>query len=993
MKERVLLKFIACMCLVLPFHAQDHYYRNLTTEHGLPSSEVYSLIQDKKGFIWGSTDAGVFRYNGNSFTIYTTKEGAPDNTVFNLFEDRHGRIWMSGFNGKVGYYHQDRINIIACSDSLQKRLYNSRRTIGHIYVDRADTLWISNSHSMYKVAPDRNYQTVQDFTAFNDSVNTLIFSPDTGFLLSAKVYKPHPDKPHIRVKEHYHFFHAQVKLKGYPEFFTIKSSSLEGSQPKHWHYLLRDGRILLSYKQSLYIISPGSVQKKMFPHSIISLYEDSQRRLWIGFSKGGANCYPGGDLDTTPLHTGGKLSVTAFLQDNEKGFWYATLENGLYYTPFLATRTFNNIPGLEEKIIGMANIRDTMIIANKNHQLYMVNPEGTVRHVADFQYSTVSDILKIHDFAGNKYISGFRCGRLSHDYRRIDPFLENGFPLGSRDMENIPGKKEFYICTLTDLYKVRNNSIVEKRPLPSRGRTLAMQGNTLYVGTLNGLYEYHDTLFIPVKCGRTLFYTPITDLLPFDGKLVVCTKGEGLFIRDMRGNWTQITSAMGLASDICLSVCAGIKDELWIATNKGISRLTPQKQKPGFSFITYSMIYGLPSNEVNNIGVRGNELWIGTHKGLALLETNPESYSIPSPPVYISAIRVNDRQATLTQLKRLAYTENNLCFFIEVPSYKEPGKIKFLYRLNPQETFKTSSSPQLELYNLEPGNYNLEVYGLNAAGIKSPTPACLSFSVKRPLWLEAWFITCCVVLLCGFTWLLVKLRLNTIARRKEEKYRVERQLAEYQLTALQAQMNPHFMFNAINSIQHYVLDKKTKTAYDYLTKFSHLMRRVLINSAEKYVSLRQEIETLLLYVEFERVRFESGIELKLDPSAEIDQDSIFIPSMLLQPFVENAIWHGLMPMPATVAPRLLVCVKAGAAPESLLITIEDNGVGREFSRTIKRHGHRPEGLRLAQQRIELLGPGSKLEITDMKTAEGLACGTRVIITLYLKKIHDHFGNY
>lgn len=188
--------------------------------------------------------------------------------------------------------------------------------------------------------------------------------------------------------------------------------------------------------------------------------------------------------------------------------------------------------------------------------------------------------------------------------------------------------------------------------------------------------------------------------------------------------------------------------------------------------------------------------------------------------------------------------------------------------------------------------------------------------------------------------------------KRAEKAGVERKLAEYRLEALRAQMNPHFVFNAINGIQSKILQKDPHEAYTYLAKFSQLIRLFLTGTMQQYVALSTEIESIRLYVEFEQLRFDDSFDFELMVSPDLEDEGLQIPSMIIQPFVENAIWHGLMPLKDR---KGRVSIKIEKLEEHLLVTVTDNGVGMLKSKSKHRAGgHTSFGIELTRKRIELL---------------------------------------
>jgi sensor histidine kinase YesM len=222
----------------------------------------------------------------------------------------------------------------------------------------------------------------------------------------------------------------------------------------------------------------------------------------------------------------------------------------------------------------------------------------------------------------------------------------------------------------------------------------------------------------------------------------------------------------------------------------------------------------------------------------------------------------------------------------------------------------------------------------------------------------------------------------------------QKQLAEAETKALRAQMNPHFIFNSLNSINSFVMDQKHEIASDYLIKFSKLIRLILDNSRSETISLEKELETLKLYVILEAARFDNRFKCVYKVAEDVDTTSIKIPPMLLQPFVENAIWHGLMHKEGEGNIIIEISMKneqlSDASEQStdnseqfLRITITDDGIGREKAAELKSKSatHKSHGLKVTSQRIEMMNrlnsTGAKVEVVDLHDEFGNATGTRV----------------
>jgi hypothetical protein len=250
-----------------------------------------------------------------------------------------------------------------------------------------------------------------------------------------------------------------------------------------------------------------------------------------------------------------------------------------------------------------------------------------------------------------------------------------------------------------------------------------------------------------------------------------------------------------------------------------------------------------------------------------------------------------------------------------------------------------------------------------------------------------WYIPVIMLLLLIITILIVRWRIAAIRKREQERNEMDRQLAQMEMKALRSQMNPHFIFNAINSIQHYVLTNEKDLANKYLVKFSQLMRNILELSKQELISLKDELDTIRLYLEIESLRFNNAFSYSLDISDNINTSDFRLPPLIIQPFVENAIWHGLLLKEGIKDLRISVTKK----DETIFIEIDDNGIGREASSRYRNNEmkRRSFGMEITRDRLDILekifGIIMTFEVTDKTDAAGASTGTKVLLQIKIKK--------
>jgi len=289
--------------------------------------------------------------------------------------------------------------------------------------------------------------------------------------------------------------------------------------------------------------------------------------------------------------------------------------------------------------------------------------------------------------------------------------------------------------------------------------------------------------------------------------------------------------------------------------------------------------------------------------------------------------------------------------------------------------------------NVSPGAYVYRVRAYNSEGVK--TEKAITIRIHPPLWLTLWFITFAIILLAASFYLLIRLWLHRKFRLQMESTEKEKQLAELnqkatelEMQALRSQMNPHFIFNSLNSINMFILENNKLQASEYLSRFSKLIRLILQNSQEPVISLERELEALQLYLELESLRFVNKFEYKIAVQDNIDTAMLKVPPLIIQPYAENAIWHGLMHR----RERGHLVIEAYEEDETLFLKITDDGVGRKRAAELKSKSaskQKSMGMRITADRIAMLQQQNKtsITITDLVLADGTDGGTEVLLKI------------
>jgi anti-sigma regulatory factor (Ser/Thr protein kinase) len=343
---------------------------------------------------------------------------------------------------------------------------------------------------------------------------------------------------------------------------------------------------------------------------------------------------------------------------------------------------------------------------------------------------------------------------------------------------------------------------------------------------------------------------------------------------------------------------------------------------------------------------------------------------------------------------QLPHSQNSLTFSFSAPEFFFPERVEYSYQLSPAENtwqYSNSFNRKITYTQLPPGKYTFRLKAQILGGNWEADPAEYTIIVNPAWWQTTWFKIACIVAVFVAAFTLIRWRIKTVrnqeqdkAKQQQEKSRIEKEILELEAKALRAQMNPHFIFNCMNSIKALIQQKEDNKAITYLTTFSKLIRTIFQNSDKREITLHDELETCRLYTQLESMRFSDKLSYSFTVDETIDLKSIMVPALILQPFIENAIWHGIMPKEDGGT----VYVAVSRKEDKIFCVVEDNGIGRELSMRNKFKGssptHQSKGVRLTQSRIELNNTlnqrSATVEIIDKTNGSNEPAGTKVILT-------------
>lgn len=968
---------------------QKPLYRNYSIGNGLPSSEIYHVFQDSKNYIWLATNMGVSRFDGREFKTFDVQNGLPENTVFETYEDVAGRIWFIGFPFQLAYFKEDSIYKYKYNDLLRRVAGKGNVPVKKsLFIDKDDELFFSlmRGQAVYHITPAGRMEKITQGVGF-DGINVIerhgsLFyyqsGGNAGKNINIRINIPGM-RQDASINRSENYSHGNI--------FTVRGAN---------------GELFVSMNDYILKVWPdGRTFMKKVCGRVIWLEVDSKDDLWIGTEKCGAVVFNKGNLDAEPANrylTG--FSVSAITTDKEGGKWFATFEDGVYY---LASENFTTLraeDGLSDNRINCVAIAGNKVVMGTNDNYINVlkegkieqhkitnNPERGIRQIepdqnnnlwiSNIDYLYYYDWKKVrefdnnHDFFSVNYINS----RKNFNIKGIYPDKNGMVYLGEGNG-----------MTIFDNGKVIYNSFLDD-DLELRVESVRKMGDSLFMlGTLDGLWLNNKGKYEYLGLLDPMLKYRITDLklLGSNGSFVIGTKGYGVVIH-RGGKSINITSADGLTGNSVTSLC--ITDSLlWVATNNGLNMVNLNSLDSGhYKIMTFNKHHGLVSNEINNIAGDKENIYIATNSGLTIFNYRHYKPVTSPPPVYITALRVMARDTVVNPMYRLKYNQNFISVQFLGISYLDGEEMTYKCRLRglSDEWIKTTNS-QIDYAFLPPGKYVFEVLAVNSNGLAGEQPAAIAFTILRPYWKTWWFIALMILMGAGLIVTVYLLRMKQV----KEENTLRNDLLWYRQQALSKQMDPHFVFNTLNSIQSYIINNDRLMSSQYLAKFAKLMRQILNNSQHQAIPLSDELSAIRIYLELESLRFQQKFNYDINIDPDIQPELCYIPAFLIQPFVENAIWHGIMGIDRVGYLKIDLIMNPG--DEYITCMIEDNGKGRKQSmaeKTEYEKGRSSVGISLINSRLKLLnsfyGTDMKVVFTDLYDEEGKGSGTRVQINLPL----------
>lgn len=932
------------------------YLLHFTVKDGLPSNVCYNLLQDSYGFLWVCTDQGVCRYDGHEFKTFSAKDGLPDNEVVNIVEDRQQRLWLVCYNGRPAYIRNGQV-YNSRNDSLCRQLERSGIRYRFAFQATGRDVYLSGDHTWQA-----------------DSNRAYLRHPG---LKMVSYYFLHKGTPYAVTDQ------GLLRLdRGGP----TRILALDPQPPYLAQY--HDGLLLLYagynrgsklYRVALDSFQAGAVQEQELPYRVYSMYASPDGTVQLGTDRGVIRY----SLTKRRLDTSHALLrntfISGILADREQNLWYSSHTDGLYLYPYTQPRIYNREQGLlRNDALSLCSGPDGDLVAGYDDGSVDIIGRHGIRTFSAPRTGGRNRILKSLACGGGSYLAGGDQGL----------YLLNGTRMRQLSYPCIKSlflKKDTCYISGLDGVTAMDMHTRRTRPIWSTRATAcaADDTGTYWLGTLQGLYYQSRGKTAKLDNDAVLSASRVTSIGLCKGAVVIGTHEHGLFIWNGR-RLRHLDERTGLSDNCCRNLCTDAQNEIWVCTGKGLDQvsLTPA----GEVLVRHlSLSDGLPDYGINDVALSGKDLCVATAEGIILLDRDSLRPG-PPPAVYITALQKGDSSFFPQQDVILGYGKKGLQISFTGVSISGGRRLYYKYVLQGagEDTVYTTLS-SVNFSNIRPGTYTFMVWAGNRSGTWSPRPAMCTFVIRPPFWQSAWFPWLAAGIIAAAGYGFYRYRIHGIRRRADEKTRLSQRVAELELQALRAQINPHFVFNALNSIQHYYNQHDERSANRYMTAFAQLIRQTFTHSQTHWITLAEEMELLDTYLKLEQMRFKQQFNYTIGMEPPFDDPTMLLPAMLLQPYVENAVNHGLRHLKDRPG---LLRISFALSGEELVCRIEDNGVG--FTRARARpSGHQSMGMTITRKRVEtinqLYGSTITVQVTD---APGN--GTRVEIRSPVYYTQNHY---
>ncbi|HAP01193.1 MAG TPA: hypothetical protein DCQ93_04635, partial [Bacteroidetes bacterium] len=969
--------------LLIFFHPEKNFsqvaskliFHRYTEDEGLLNQNIICLLQDSRGFIWAGSTDGLFRFDGYHFKVFRSSESdtqtVSQNFITSLAEDSNGNIWIGTNGNGLCCYNQlterfsryqlvgknsleksGQINSIACTAD-GKIFATCDRFEGIYYFNKKQNKFSPLSFTEFH---QLNFDTQSLFIFYGLTIvsNNIVLASGRSGLYKIDLAKKNIFKynlynhdPAFAAEVHTrtaikNIFSGNYMVGTWGNGVEILDTTLN-TVKDYWSHPTEIAQ-LGSYNivEDMEAISAEEifVIQKDYPLSVLNtktnsftffnhnpdnefsvpegachcVMKDRAGIYWFGFSSGLASYNP----QSSRFHN--------FSLNDSDASVYDITESISGDTIFLATVLGSGLELYDKNGNSIVNLKTKLNDYNQQNVFSCItNSKGNVfvtSSTAWYEFNAKSKSLteKI-DSVNNGAITGFRivfdAGEnkilLQHSARTVslintldDKLLLKkrlAYPLADSNQVHL---ENIYRAPNGNFWGVYDYALIEYSPK----------------------LDFVKAIPIAAKSRKRIGEGFLTELVfNAEGDIyLISTDGNFTYLNLKTDSVKNYSSENIMAPVRCSGLARTADGIIWISSERGISRFDPASEK----FELFDKRNGLPANQIEWIkSMPSGRVYYLFQGGWGYFHSEQLKPASNNAPIFFTFFKINETAFdgdvnSMTEIVS-GYNHNNFSFDFSLLDFKNPYRNTYAYQLegSSDDWITTSTRNSINFSSLPPGNYLLKIKAWNAESAESTMIRELKIIVTPPFWQTWWFRSFIVFLVAVVVYLLFRLRIRIVKREEILKANYQKKISELEVKALRAQMNPHFIFNCLNSINSFILRNDSDVASEYLTKFSRLIRLVLDNSRSTQISLSSELECLKLFIEMEEMRFSDKFEYSIHVNEKINTETIKVPPLILQPYVENSIWHGLLHK----SEKGKLKIDINQQNNYIICVIEDNGIG------------------------------------------------------------------
>lgn len=947
---------------------QNPLHKHFNTENGLiGNGGIFDIFQDSRNFIWIATGNGISKFNGYDFKNYNQNTGTDITLKFGT--DAQRRVWALSFVGELTIFDGDSISDYRFNSVI--RDFMRRGKCSSFYVDLNGTLHagVQNGYFTVNSKGEFKWQLV-DHDGFNGvCIQAIENTSPFYFLITDSNCQ---DSTYIYWLNNHLGIENRVSTAFRARFEGLSTVEINTNGQQQ----------LVKVNESVLLFSERRlIQQKHFDFTYTHSHLDSRGQVWVSnphIISGEAFCYLAPAEKPSIRNSGFKgLSVVSFLTDHEGGLWIGTRYNGLYYVPEPSIWEYSMKNELWEQdyVRSTVSFDDSLVIGSQ-YGLQGALAKGQM-HVHNLDLGTKGSfgksIVELVKHSPKQVLALFDYEIYHYNWQKPTRYQDAGnknvISISASALNGIS-----WVLGKDSIGTISKEGIKHLYEAPTgQGKKLFESPNgELYLAAYDGLWMLNNGAFENMGALHQELTNSIYQIL-FDNEVLWVVTSNGLFRLENERLFPLVNQddfGKNSIKDI-----ARLKDRVWANTQLGLMYLK-QLRVNEYQLTPAGFVNGISNASFSFLGTHQDQLVLSRGPKITLLNPSVLKLDTVGPTLFLKGIRINDLDTFIQSGYSLNYKQNSIEFDIGTVNLRNSGNQLFEYQLigfDPE--VRTSPSEYVRYDYIPPGNYKFTLVAINKNSRARSKKITLLIDIRPPFWNTWWFITLSVLFVFGVMWVLIRMRFKNLLRKRD----AEKRMAELESSALRAQMNPHFIFNVLGSIQAYILENNVSNANDYLGQFARLIRQTLKNSRSALISLGSEIQALNYYLQLERMRFDNEFDYSIEFDSIINVENFYIPPLLIQPYVENAIIHGI----SSLEEKGEVKIDFALTANQLICKVADNGVG--ISENMERddiENQESVGMLVSKERILMLNT-EQASLANVHVEDGCESGLKrgTIITI------------